>query len=485
MRKLRTTLTRSTQLRGPYVRPLAALLLACALGACGGGGSSSPAFSCSAQTVNTTLAGGVATATLMPNCNATPTSCSVAPTASCNLLGGAWLFTANAVGSYSITWSFSGGSNVASGSSPGGTVTVALPHGTWSPTGSMSAARVNHTATLLPNGLVLAAGGYNTVGQELASTELYNPASGTWTGSGALSTARDSHTATLLPNGLVLVAGGETAVTIGTNSAELYNSTTGVWSPTGNLNTARYGHTATLLPNGLVLVAGGQNTATNALASAELYNPATGMWTPTGNLNTAHAGAPATLLQNGLVLVAGGSYPILDGGRLVLASAELYDPVTGAWTPTGSMNRVRSLFEATLLPDGRVLVSGGDPPQIIITTSAELYNPATGTWASAGDMNIGRFAYSATLLAEGQVLVAGGQGSGSDLPTGLVTLSNVEIYDPNSGTWKPTGSMNTAREGHTATRLPSGQVVVAGGASLSIDLPQGQLISPSAEIFSP
>src|SRR5947207_2587048 len=127
---------------------------------------------------------------------------------------------------------------------------------TFDNTSSLNTARYFHTATLLPNGKVLVAGGYNN--SYLTSAELYDPASGSWSATGSLTTARYAHTATLLPNGKVLVAGGYNNSGYLT-SAELYDPASGSWSATGSLNTARYFHTAALLPNGKVLVAGGYN----------------------------------------------------------------------------------------------------------------------------------------------------------------------------------------------------------------------------------
>src|SRR5262249_11464679 len=123
----------------------------------------------------------------------------------------------------------------------------AQPPGKWRATGDLVTARWNHTATLLPNGQVLVAGG------GLASGEIYRPATRGRTATGSMATARSYHTATLLPNGPVLVAGGSFLA-----SAELYDPASGSWTATGSMATGRSYHTATLLPNGQVLVAGGQ-----------------------------------------------------------------------------------------------------------------------------------------------------------------------------------------------------------------------------------
>jgi hypothetical protein len=288
--------------------------------------------------------------------------------------------------------------------------------GEWELTGGLKTARFHHTATLLPDGRVLVAGGEDG-SDPLASVELYDPASGTWSATASLSTARDSHTATLLPDGMVLVAGGrETIPGISLASAELYDPASGTWSPTGRLNTGRVFHTATLLQNGMVLVAGGKETGIS-LASAELYDPASGTWSPTGRLNTGRVFHTATLLTNGKVLVTGGR----DSRLVGLGSAELYDPATGTWSVTGSLNPARYDHTATLLSNGMVLVAGGNPDGL---DSAELYNPATGTWSATDNLNEGRVDHTATLLLKGTVLVAGGASSGN------APLASAELYDP-------------------------------------------------------
>jgi N-acetylneuraminic acid mutarotase len=245
--------------------------------------------------------------------------------------------------------------------------------------------------------------------------------SGTWTLTGSLNVARANFTATLLQNGQVLVAGGRNNNYTPLASAELYNPATGTWTTTGSLHTARYDHTATLLSNGQVLVAGGYAMgpyySTIPLASAELYNPATGTWTTTGSLNTSRTFDTMTLLSNGQVLVAAGE------GSSFLTSAELYDPSKGKWTLTGSLNNARDQHAATLLSNGQVLVAGGSNGNAYLA-SAELYNPSTGVWTTTGSLNTARACHTMTLLSNGQALVVGGVDNNSN------ALASAELYTP-------------------------------------------------------
>jgi hypothetical protein len=325
--------------------------------------------------------------------------------------------------------------------------------GTWTETGNLAEARRFHTATLLPNGKVLAACGDDGF-SALTSAELYDPTSGTWTVTGSLATGRIFYTATLLPYGKVLVAGGQDIIDIPFASAELYDSATGTWTATGKLVTARHRHAAALLPNGMVLVAGGYDSDFSILTSAELYDPVTETWTSTGSLNAGRAFYTATLLPNGMVLVAGGIDS--DGGSS--ASAELYDPASGTWTTTGSLDTGRDTHTATLLPNGQVLVAAGYNRGVL--ASAELYDPASGTWTVTGSLATERWEHTATLLPNGKVLVAGGRDFG-------VALASAELYDPASGTWSAPGNLDTARYAHTATLLPDGKVLVAGGDAIT------------------
>lgn len=343
----------------------------------------------------------------------------------------------------------------------------------WNATGGMIEARSQQTATLLPDGRVLMAGGM--IGPPLygstASAELYDPSSGSWTSTGSMHGARAGQTATRLLNGTVLVAGGSGGGggRDALATAELYDPSSGTWTATGDMLVAGIGHTATLLPNGNVLVVGGSG---NPLV-AELYDPASGTWAATGRpMIRYHVGHTATLLPDGRVLVAGGPPNGRENGS---PTAELYDPSSGSWTVTGNMGRLRVGHTATLLVDGRVLVAGGNSQGgSESTASAEVYDPISGSWTVTGSM-VTIQGGPATVLTDGRVLVAGGFSSNGK------PLASAELYDPASGTWSATASMVAVRHGGTATLLPDGKVLVAGGLGVSGD---SETLA-SAELYDP
>ena len=285
---------------------------------------------------------------------------------------------------------------------------------------------------------------------------------------GHMADSRSGHTATLLPDGKVLVTGGGLE---GLPSAELYDPATCSFTVTGHMADSRSGHTATLLSNGKVLVTGGRYLGD--VASAELYDPATGSFSPTGSMTTPRKEDTATLLPNGKVLVTGGhgwSFPL--SGRF---TAELYDPATSSFTATGIMATVRSAHTATLLSNGKVLVTGGYYTGGV--ASAELYDPAVGSFRPTGSMATERGRHTATLLPNGKVLVTGGIGGGfGGLPAQW--LRSAELYDPATGSFSPTGTMATERGAHTATLVSNGKVLVAGGVNRSTSIASAELYEP-------
>jgi hypothetical protein len=355
------------------------------------------------------------------------------------------------------------------------------------PTGSLITGRAVASATLLRDGRVLVSGGRAIVspGGGLAkrpgpasSAELYDPATGTFSVTGSMSHARFNHTATLLPNGKVLIAGGEQGYTDEQplSSAELYNPATGRFSPTGSMSHVRTMQTATLLRNGKVLIAGGDD-ATGPLSSTELYDPATGRFSPTGAMSIGREEQTATLLANGKVLIAGGFYyagplaePTVDE---MLSSAELYDPATGEFTATRSMHVARFDAVAIELLDGRVLIASGGDISSCSIGSAEIYDPATGTFSLVGSLANGRMGLQAALLRDGRVLIVGGWNMDG------LGLASAEVFDPTTSTFSPTGSMSIAQASCTAASLADGRVLVLGGSGGT---------SPflaSAEVYTP
>lgn len=255
-------------------------------------------------------------------------------------------------------------------------------------------------------------GGWDSTGQALTSTDVYEPANGAWLPAAALQNARAGHAAVPLPDGRVLVAAGcsdaqaqsRTAVNDGQGDvrrdAEIYDPRANAWQAAGELAEGRCWPTAITLANGRVLVAGGRDQQGQALASAEVYDPGRNIWVPAGRLTMPREGHTATLLPDGRVLVVGG----YNGHYLT--SAELYDPTTNVWTRTVDMGQARAYHAAALLRNGKVLVTAGvagSRPSL----DTETYHPQSGNWTPAGPLPAPYASPLITILDNGKVLLTG------------------------------------------------------------------------------
>ncbi|OJT25508.1 hypothetical protein BO221_06440 [Archangium sp. Cb G35] len=326
---------------------------------------------------------------------------------------------------------------------------AALTVGTWTSNSSSLLTRPGgHTATLLNGpGDVLVTDGNGS--------DVYNPYTNAWRRTASMTTARFYHTATELPSGKVLVAGGHARNDWALlSSAELYDPATGTWSSTGSTFVPRAQHTSVLLDSGKVLVAGGKQPSDRygpIGPPGEVYDPETGTWTEVQGIFTSRSRTAATVLYSGKVLVTGGYryWPEPDG----FASAEvsIYDPATNSWSYAPNMARARHGHSAIRLYSGKVLVAGG----ISGGNTVELYDPYTNQWSLGPPLPFtDTLFFSATLLYSGEVLVTGDGGQAA-------------LYDPSTSTWNTTPNMSVGRAEPAATLLHTGEVLLVGGSSSS------------------
>jgi hypothetical protein len=364
--------------------------------------------------------------------------------------------------------------------------------GTFTTTGDMITARQGHSATLLFNGRVLIVGGDKT-----GTAEVYDPAAGTFmptgngtTGHGALGNPINQRsTATLLPDGRVLIAGG--------GKSEVYDPATGSFTTTGNTLIGESEFTATLLTNGKVLFTGGTNgfdycSDVAIAADPQLYDPTTGVFSLAGPYADLHVyTAPDGFSAGTSGLTYAATTSLSDGKVLILSepSAELYDPATNTFSVTGSMVAIDQAGiwgkptsidyrTATLMKNQKVLVAGGWPAYYDTSddpiSRVELYDPV-GTFSGTASMHVARAGHTATLMPDGTVLITGGLfGAYFYDATALG-----ELYNPYAGAFSTQIYMNAARSSHQATLLLDGRVLVTGGVGSSLQ------ILASAELYNP
>jgi hypothetical protein len=321
-----------------------------------------------------------------------------------------------------------------------------------SPSPDMHGPRSGAAATLLNSGKVLIVGG----AQEQRNTDIYDPARGTMHAGPAMRTPRDLATSVLLPNGKILIIGGF--------DSSGYLASTDIYDPASNsivsgpsMNVQKATPTATRLRNGMVLVGGGimVNPTDDVLRSTEIYNPATNTFVQGPPMNAYHP--EAVLLPDGKVLFATTDY-----------STDIYDPETNRFTVGPNMivaRYMRSMFTSSaiaavsLLSDGRVLFAGGtDTHTGAVLSSSEIYDPGANTFVAGPSLNVARTDATATSLPSGKVLIAGGEDS-----RGTV-LSSTEVYDPTTNSFSLSPwPLLVRREQATFTLLPNGGVLIAGG----------------------
>ncbi|HEY8054591.1 MAG TPA: choice-of-anchor D domain-containing protein [Terriglobales bacterium] len=320
--------------------------------------------------------------------------------------------------------------------------------------GPMQQARALATATLLPDGTVLVAGGRNN-GQALSSAEIFDPSTSTFHPTGSMTTARAGATAQPLPDGRILVIGGEP---IGAPlTTDIYDPAKDTFAAGPSLTTSMDATVSALLPDGRIFItgiAGGAGCgAGGCSAPVEIYDPASGQLAADGALQLARSGETATALDNGKVLIFNG-WSANAGATTPSQTYEVYDAASGTSTLLTANTIPVFGHTAVKLHDGTVLICGGGSHNTGFNDVCELFDPTAGTVAyTTGKMSAGRNLARAELLGDGRVLIAGGN----------QTPPDAEIYDPHLGTFTSAGNFNTSRDQFAATLLADGSVLAAGG----------------------
>lgn len=361
--------------------------------------------------------------------------------------------------------------------------------GAWQLGPGMAAGRYAPTATLLPSGKVLVAGGYNGTSC-ITSMQLFDPATNAWTPAPSLSTGRDFATATLLNTGSVLIAGGYSTYYGSLSSVQLYNPSSNAFVRVKyGMTTPRELFTATLLSNGNVFLAGGYRTGYGTLASAEIYNASTGAFSRTGSMQTPYGrfGHDAVPIPGTTKILVVGGKEQTPGGWHPLATAELYDTATGAFSPTGSMAYRRDRCRAVWVPfAGKILVTGGKGEAVSAYVSGdggdvlpcEWYDPASGQFTPGPSLTNGRMAHTLTVLNDNSILVAGGYGTSFGGTTTTAERSNFL-----TNVWQPAASMTDSGHDQAAVMLKDGRVLKVGGKRV---LPGGAVDYPTtSELYTP
>ena len=355
---------------------------------------------------------------------------------------------------------------------PEGSAKAAPTAGRFVASGFMTDARQTAVAVLLDDGRVFVAGGRGKGSEgrrppRLETATIWDPSTEEWTDVAVMVKEREEATAHLLQDGRVMAVGGRDQQKYH-KANEIYDVGADTWSMGPRMDKKRYDHASALLQDGTVLVSGGSDSFQKPFESVEVCDPAAESCTPAGTMSAGRAQHTATLLQDGRVVIAGGSRGGIGTEAAPYDSADIYDPETGEVSALPSIPTGHTRHTATLLDDGRVLMTGGTGK----TDAADLFDPATDTWTSAGAMTQWRAHHTATLLADGRVLVTGGIGN----------VATTELFDPETGVWSLGPDLNESRYDHTATLLNDGRVLVVAGQTTDKNLDRE--LSNSSEVWT-
>lgn len=363
---------------------------------------------------------------------------------------------------------------VQSGAIPGPAIATRLVElmtatGSWHLGSPLLIPRMDQTTTILETGELLVVGGRS--GQVIhAQAEIYDPRSGGWSSAGTLTTRKHGHEAVRLVDGRVLVTGGRGD---DARSCELFDPHSQTWTMTAPMTDERYYHRTTLLANGHVLVTGGMNDA-RQLASAEVFDPRSESWSVVADMSQCRHSHAAMMVRSGAVLVAGGASQDRGGD---FSDCEIFEPATETWSRARSMFVARSRAASVQLLNGRIMVVGARGDR-----RAEIYDPTLEIWTPTSEMSIERHSgLAATLMPDGSVLVTGGQGPGD------VFLATTEIYEPASDKWEFSGTASVGRVMHSLVRLDDGRIAAIAGATNFADVPGASIaqVQTASAMFKP
>ena len=347
----------------------------------------------------------------------------------------------------------------------------------WEFMGELEFGRWGHTATLLQNDAILIVGGMKRLSFRRTSVvhgEILPFGSTEWAKTSRFNWERTFHTASLLSDGRVLVAGGTGRAALkegedeplwrgnkDLNSAEIYDPKTDEWTNAPDMNDKRQLAQAITLEDARVMIIGGRS-GVSTLSSIEVYDPEANSWAEAEPMMQSRMSHSAVKLMDNRILVTGGMASVTMGDTL--SSAEIYDPLQNLWFTVVELNRPRFAHRSTLLPDGRVLVTGGttvvEGELLGPETTAEIYDPILNEWTLITTDLVARKDHSAVLMSGGKVILIGG---GDPIGTGVLPI---ESYDIASNEWSVISNLPEGRNLLTATTLRDGSIMVVGGGTV-------------------